>query len=362
MMYLETAESNNTSKTSATGFASLQLVTASCHSILSTNFIAPTPKPDWFDALSADLDNAKVHAREWINDIAPMMTASIPSHVIDYGTTYAAMTDQIVDLLDKNPTARGKDHPVVKQVFELIHALQAELKAIIAKVESVQVRLKIWGDKMQAAHDRLFASASSIQETAIELQAEIEKMNLAIKMLREQIESENKAIAAGAAAIGIGLFALVAGIAFAPVTGGASLIVSGIGALGIIGGGVTWGVMQAKIDSQFKEIAEDMKKIAANQRQIVALQSLSLAANTAISAIATATQALSDVKVMWTVFQNELQGTLDKLEKTDEELSAILNKAWILAAQKEWNMAVDFAQKLATMKVEFESKTVPMAA
>ena len=36
---------------------------------------------------------------------------------------------------------------------------------------------------------------------------------------------------------------------------------------------------------------------------------------------------------MWTMFQNELQGTMDKLEKTDENLSAIVNKAYIIAAQ-----------------------------
>jgi len=133
--------------------------------------------------------------------------------------------------------------------------------------------------------------------------------------------------------------ALVVGIALAPVTGGASLIVSGIGGAAIIGGAVTWGVMQAKINSQFSEIAEDQKHISDDKRQLVALQGLSLAANSAISSIATATSALSDVKVMWTMFQNDLQGTMDKLEKADENLSAIVNKAYVIAAQKEWNLA-----------------------
>ena len=148
----------------------------------------------------------------------------------------------------------------------------------------------------------------------------------------------------------------------APVTGGASLIVSGIGGAAIIGGAVTWGVMQAKINSQFNEIAEDQKKISDDKRQLVALQGLSLAANSAISSIATATSALSDVKVMWTMFQNDLQGTMNKLEKTDENLSAIVNKAYVIAAQKEWNLAVQFAQQLSGMTVQVQEKTLPMAA
>jgi hypothetical protein len=220
----------------------------------------------------------------------------------------------------------------------------------------------MWGDAMKKSHVDLFAGAANIQSLQIDLQADIGKMNAAIEGLRAQIDAENKAIVAGALAIGVGLFALVVGIALAPVTGGASLIVSGIGGAAIIGGAVTWGVMQAKINGQFDEIAEDQKKISDDKRQLVALQGLSLAANSAISSIATATSALSDVKVMWTMFQNELQGTMDKLEKTDENLSAIVNKAYIIAAQNEWNLAVQFAQQLSGMAVPVEAKTLPMAA
>ena len=215
---------------------------------------------------------------------------------------------------------------------------------------------------MQKSHDDLFAGAANIQSLQIDLQADIGKMNSAIQGLQAQIDAENKAIVAGALAIGIGLFALVVGIALAPVTGGASLIVSGIGAAAIVGGAVTWGVMQAKINGQFDEIAEDQKKISDDKRQLVALQGLSLAANSAISSIATATAALSDVKVMWTMFQNELQGTMDKLDKTDENLSSIVNKAYVIAAQNEWNLAVQFAQQLSGMNVPVQAQTLAMAA
>lgn len=359
----QTTQSTKTNDSTATGFAALQIVTAACHGILNTQFIAPSPKPDWFDSLSANLDAAKVLANQWIDDIAPKMTSSVPSHVIDYGTTYAAITDQIVDLIDKNPTAKGKDNPVVQQVFALIQVLESELSTIIGEIGATQDQLKIWGDAVQKAHDDLYTGAANIQALQTTLQTEISKMNNAIDGLKSQIDAENKAIAAGAAAIGIGLFILVVGIALAPITGGTSaLIVGGIGAAGIIGGAVTWGVMQDKINKQFDEIAKDQQTIDDDKRQLVALQGLSLAANSAVSACATATQALSDVKVMWGVFQSEVQGTLDKLEKTDEELQSIVNKALVLAAQKEWNLAVQFAQQLVGMKVTIEAQTLPMSA
>jgi hypothetical protein len=194
----------DTNSNTASGFASLQIVTSPSHDVLNTQFIAPSPKPSWFDDLNAKLDAAKVLANRWIDDIAPQLTASVPSHVIDYGTTYAALTDQIIDLLNKNPNAKGKDDPVVQQVFALISALHDEVETIITDVIGTQEQLKTWGDAMQKAHDDLFAGAANIQSLQIDLQADIGKMNSAIQGLQAQIDAENKAIVAGALAIGVG--------------------------------------------------------------------------------------------------------------------------------------------------------------
>ena len=156
-----TAAATNT-KQHGLGHASLQIVTASCHGVLNTQFIAPSPKPSWFDDLNAKLDAAKVLANQWIDDIAPKIDGERNSHVIDYGATYTALTDQIVDLLNKNPNA-NTDNPVVQQVFALISALHDEIETIITDVIGTQEQLKIWGDAMQKSHDDLFAGAANIQ-------------------------------------------------------------------------------------------------------------------------------------------------------------------------------------------------------
>lgn len=362
MLSAETSSAVNTNDATSTGFAALQIVTASCHGVLNTQFIAPDPKPKWFDALNGDLNGAKALAHDWIDNIAPKMTASIPGHVIDYATTYKALTDEIVDLLTKNPKAKGKDDPVVKQVFELIEGLHDAIKPIVADIEATQTRLKEWGNKMQVAHDKLYTGAANIQAAQIDLQTEIEAMNNAIKGLKDKIQTENLIVAGGAATLAIGLTVAVVAIALAPVTAGASLVVAGVAGLAAVGGGVTWGVMQGEINKQFAQIAEDQKKIAANNRQLIALQGLSLSASTALTSIATATRALSDVKVLWTFFQDELTGTMKKLESTNVDLSAVVNKAYVKAAQIEWDKAVEFAEQLVGKPVKVEVRPMPMAA
>jgi hypothetical protein len=344
----------------ANGVASLNIITGACHAILNTQFTPPTPKPDWFDSLNAQLDNAKALAKEWVDQLAPDMTAKLPNEVINYASTYSAVTQQIVEIASKNPNAKGKDDPAVQQVFELIDALKTQVGSIHSDLETEDGKLADWGDRMQKAHDDLFNGVANIQAAEADLQADIGAMNSAIQGLQAQISAENKAIAAAAAAIGVGLLLLVAGIALATVTMGAGIVVAGIGAAGIIGGAVTWGVMQAKIDKQYKEIAEDQKRLDADKRQIVALQGLSMASNQAVDSIALATQALSAVKTLWKLFEGELQGVLDKLNMANESLALIVNEAFVNGAAQEWNAAMQLAQQLVATPPQIDSKTLPM--
>lgn len=349
-------------KKSQTGFLSMQIVTASCHSVLNTQFVPFTPKPKWFDDLNNKLDAAKQVAGVWINDLAPKITSAIPRHIINYATTYEAMTNQILTLIDKDPTAKGKDNPTVRQTFALIDALSSEVGKIIADVIAMEEKLRNWGKDMQKAHDDLSSGTTNIQNLAIELQTDIAKMNTAISNLRAQIDGENKAIAISAGAIGVGLFIAVIGIALAPVTAGQSLWLTGAAGLVVVGGAVTWGIMQSKINSQFDEIAKDQQRISDDNRQIVALKGLEMASNSAITSMANGLQALSDVRTQWQVFAGELDGVKSKLDSADEELYAIVNKAYVQGAQKEWNLALDFAQKLVDIsKPKVESKTLPMS-
>ncbi|MGH8383270.1 hypothetical protein [Pseudomonas sp.] len=153
------------------------------------------------------------------------------------------------------------------------------------------------------------------------------------------------------------------GIALAPETGGASLLIGGgIGAAGIIGGSVTWGVMQHKINEQFDDIAKDQQELADDQRQLVALQGLQLASSNAVSSIELATQSLSKLQTQWGTFQGELQGVVASLQSADQAISTIVQGVFTKAAQTEWATAMDTANSLVNAKIEIQAQTLPMSA
>lgn len=348
----------------ATGVTSIVIITSACHSILNTSMTLPKgmDKPKWFDPLVEHLDAAKTLATEWVNDLAPDLTALLPQKVITYDTQYNAITKQIVKIADANPMAKGADDPHVKNVFALIDALKSEVGDIHEDIVAEDSKLVDWGDRMQKAHDDLADGVSSIQSAEADLAADIGKINADISRLHALIEGENKAIAAAAIAVGVGIFVAAIGVAlmFVPGAQVAGGIVAGIGAAAVIGGGVTWGIMQAKINKQYDSIAADQKQKSVDNQQLISLKGLELATNQAVSSIARATNALSDVRAMWKLFGGELQGVLDQLNMADVGLALIVNEAFVNGAAEEWGFAAQLAQQLLAPPVSAGAVTLPM--
>ncbi len=345
-------------------FLSLQVITASCHAILNTTFIVPAVKPVWFDDLNSKLDAAKANASDWINNIAPDLTAGIPNQVIDYAATFQASIEAIKELYQQNPTASGKDNPIVKQAAAILSNLSAEVEGKVSNVDTMSQRLTDWGNKMQKSHDDLSTGAGAIQNTLIDLQTDIGKMDNAIKNNLDAIQQLNKNLVYAQVAVGVGIFMLVAGVALCVATAGtASVVAGGVAALGaaaIIGGAVTWGVLQKQIDDDYADIAKEQKQKAADQQQIVALKGIAMATNQAVSFIETATNTLSDFRTGWSLYKDELIGVQDKLDKGASMSSLVMEKVFADAAQNEWTLAVEFAQQLVNAKPDVQSKDVPL--
>lgn len=347
----------------ASGTTAMKLVTMACHAIQNTALTLPADvaKPAWFDGLSGHLDAAKALSDEWINGLGPDLTATMPQKVVDYSARYASVSDQIIKIAEAHPTAKGATDPNVVLVFDLIRTLTQDVSAIDADLLSDNEKLTTWGQKMQAAYADLSTGVGTIQAAETDLQQDIARMNAAISGLQELIDSENKLVAYSAIAVAVGIFAIIVGIALAPLTGGASLVVSAVGAAGVVGGAVTWGVMQARIDAQFREISTDQTRLNSDQKQLVALKGLELSVSQAAANIALATGALSDVRATWLLFEAELAGVVDQLNTADKDLALIVNEAFVNGAQKEWNDAAVFARQLLS-DTPVDAQVVPMAA
>ncbi len=355
---MATRSTANLRQKTKSAYLALHFITQSCQGVMDTHFAKLDPKPTWYDDLASKLVDAQVISADWINNLAPSITGGVPLQVVNYGTTYAAFSSAIQKIAKDHPEAIGKDNKYVIEVHNLVTALEGEITKIVTAAETTAEDLKNWGIKLQKAHDALSEGAGNIQAAETDLQTDIDKMNNAISMLRDTIHKENIAIAASAGGIGLGLFLLVPGIALAPETGGASLVVAASGGLLVVGGAVTWGIMQHKINKQFDEIGKDLKVLAADKAQMVALQGLANGAKQATDYMATASTYLSEFRAEWALFQGEIKAVKDKLELAEESLSVLVASTFSDAALKEWNAATRFAQDIVNTPVQFPKATI----
>lgn len=348
----------------ATGVTSIVLITNACHAIRDTSLTLPKDmtKPAWFDDLVAKLDAAKLLASEWIDTLAPDLTALLPNKVINYDTQYNAITKQIIRIADDHPLAQGANDPNVKNVFALITALKTEVGHIHDDIAGEDKKLLDWGTRMQKAHDDLSGGVHSIQAAEVSLAADIGKMDTDISRLHAEISGLNKAICAAAIAVALGIFTAIVGVVLCLVPGGQFVggVVIAVGVAAVIGGAVTWGIMQKKVNDDYDQISKDQQEKTVDQQQLIALKGLEVSTSQAIGCISIATSALSNVRALWKLFAGELEGVLAQLNTADTGLALIVNEAFVQGAQEEWKLAAELATQLLNPVAGRVKASLPM--
>lgn len=345
--------------------AALTLVTACCHGVVNTNLIKPEPVKDkdkfkWFDEVKAKLDASKTVASDWIDNVVVPIQSDIPASVITFDNQFQTSTDYVIDICKKHPHMKKGDAEF-DDVNEILNALMQTINDdILLSIDNSRKALKDWGDSLQKAHNELSGKIQVIQNAEVDISTEIDRLNTSIDALNNMISTETTLVGVGAGLVGVGVFVAVVGVALiatgvGTVVGG---IVTGVGAVMVIGGAVTWGVMQGKIDKQYKEIADKKKEIAADKQLLASLKGIEVGTSQAVGYMETALSALDEVRTTWEGFYKVISDTVKELDKAEKSAVVVLKSLFTEAAQKQWKDAHEIAQKLLDAKVSVEDKGV----
>lgn len=344
-------------------FASVRQITDSCWGIKNTLFNAVTPKPDWYDSLNGKFSTVKLYANDWIDNIAIAVTSTIPSSVIDFVPTYSASADAITAITQRSPGVLSADD---------LSAVRDILTRMVTKVDSISTnvdqyaklengkptgRLVTWQKNMSDAGLDLKSGSANIQTAATDLSTAIQGYNSEIDSLKSDIDYYNKLVATGAGLVGGGIFVGIVGAALCfafPVVGGIVLAV-GVGML--IGGAVTWGVYQKKINDANAKILDYKNKIAASNHTLLALNTLSSSVDLAVSNAESAVKNLTNFASSWVTFGTSLKSTLASLQQGGQEAVGALVNLDMEIAKGHWLDVKDYATSL--MNSPSDVKQVP---
>lgn len=340
-------------------FASLRQITESCTAIVNTQFSMPGTKPTWFDDLNKKFHTMQGLAKTWLDDYSVPILTTIPSSVNTFVPVFDASAHALRMIIDRNPgTLSDADaataREVLRRIMDKTQKIQTEVEGY-AKVDekgNSSGRLITWQRDMRNAYQELKEGSTNIQSLSKDLATEIEKYNSTIDTLKAEINYYNTMVATGAGLVGVGLFVGVVGLALCfafPVVGGIGLAL-GIGM--VVGGSVTWGVMQSKINKANQEIQDLRKNIAADQQTIVALNTLGDAADVVLSSAQNAVNNMTNFAATWATLGRSLQATYTALEQGGQESYSALLAMDLDEAEENWKDVKEYVKKLSDVDPE----------
>ena len=190
-------------------------------------------------------------------------------------------------------------------------------------------------------------TAAEVQAQAAKIQSEINSINAKIANLQAQIKTDRDAIAKAKAKRKSGIIETIFGVVFAPFTGGASLILAGIGVASIVEGEDKIHEMQKTISQYQGEIASDTSTLNQDERQIATLHGLTLSLNIAVTDMQATQAVLDSLRTTFTVLVGSIDDAADKVDQATTAKDALLEKVFFDASVTAWKEVVSFCQTLA---------------
>jgi len=346
----------------ASGVLALKNITASCHAIRNTVIVEPSSKPDWFASLNTNLSSAKTFSAEWINTIAPRLTATIPMCVIDYNDTYSVVSEKIRVILQRYAGTASPSDSDLNEIRDMVKVLMDKVGEVQNDVTKCTATLNSWGDNMQGAHNDLVTGTTSIQAAIASTNADIKSFNDAITRLNSDINRYSDWVTGSAITTLVGAVTIGIGAAVCFVNPLAGKITIGVGIAITATGASLWGIKQNDIENSYKLISQNHAKISASNQLLGSLKGLSVSTNGAVSAISAATSNLSEFKVMWTSFGLTLDQLYTALSKGKSGVSTGTIDTDIGVAANKWSRLHDYAEQLIGAAASTDAKIVRFKA
>jgi peptidoglycan hydrolase CwlO-like protein len=220
-----------------------------------------------------------------------------------------------------------------------------------SKIGNYESALTSWGNLVQKVQSKMAQTVGEIQEQESQLRTEINAINSNIAELKKQIQADREAIAKAQAEKSKGIKETILGIMLAPLTGGASLILAGIGVSSISEAEGKIKILQDTINNYQGKISGYQQQMTQDQKEISSLNGILLTADIVLKDIEMIGTALDPLKTNWEAFEKEINDVIEKIGRAENSSDIILQKAWYEAACDEWNAIVPHLESIQNLSL-----------
>lgn len=305
--------------------------------------VAQNPSP-WYDIIMTELGAAENLVVGWRQSGFLYFKQEVLQAVIAAGEAFTGSKSEI-DAEFEQLKAKF-DQTTLDKIFAELTALDAPITQMDTSIQAFLGRLKTLESDMQTPLTNMEKTAGEVQKQADKIQSEINTINAHIASLKKQIKVDRDAIAKAKAKRKAGIIETIFGVVFAPLTGGASLILAGIGVSSIVEGEDKIKQMQGTISGYQKQIAGDTAHLDRDEKQIATLKALSMSLEIAVSDMQATQTALDALRTTFTFLKGNIETAADKVKRAENAADALLQKVWYDAAVETWADIISFCKAL----------------
>lgn len=314
------------------------MFSSACSGILKTD-IKKNNRP-WYTDLTAKLNTTQSLAGDLKNNSMNSFNI-ILNKTVSLGITYKNESEIINDLT-KTSIKEAQQH------FEIILNETGALGKSIKNFESF----------LNDEQKKFQATQKDLSETIDKIQAEEHNLTDIINLLNKQINDLNIKISTDRTAIGkakaqesMGIVHTIFGILLVPFTLGVSSILIGIGVSSIKEAESKVASLEKDIKKRLAEISDRQTDLTDDEKQISGLKGINISITQIMNDIENISSVLNDILIQWAVFEDECMTMSDRINNAKSSEDLIMVKAWLNAANNEWEVLKSAAGSLLSMEI-----------
>jgi len=323
--------------------SAMALLGSSCQALIETS-IAPSTSP-WYGVLDQELGTVENLVVGWRQSGFLYFQQEIVQQVGGCGQAFLAaqggIDAQFAQLEETFTQA------LLVEIAAELTQLEAPVNAMVAAIASYSARLKTFEAALEAPSQAMAQTIAQVQQQEQDIQSEIDGINSQLATLNQQLATDRAAIAKAEAKRTSGIFETIFGVLLVPVTGGASLVLAGIGVASLVEAQEAVAHLEDEISSYQQQVVGDTSQLSTDQQQVATLQGLVLSTNVARSDIAQLFSALDALRVTWDVLLGELQNAAATVSKAESCQDALVAGVFFDGACNSWQQILDLTGALA---------------
>ncbi len=321
------------------------------HTLLNTNLFPVDPKPDWFDAVAAELATTKQTTKTWLHEDFPKIAAKLPQVLIEYANLFDSAVKELLPLVAwSNPQGDDRETvtDILKSLYTAANARRAEAIGWQTKVTAFAGVVKKSSADMAARAKKVKETISSADKELLALQSRIAELQRRLGITTTEAKHSMTGAATAGATISMTLLAFTVGAAAFPVFGLAGAII-GIGL-----NAAQEAAKSKEVLALVREIGELQVKLSAQQFQIAALETIAASFENLSDVCSEALTCMDGTVHHWDDIANNLAAVSELVAQPQVDLSRLHAFKELQTHAKNWGTIKQRAEKIqnSVMTVE----------